>query len=92
LSRWCTLVVMVQQAVTSREELLASIRARRTLPLPAERRRIREAAGVSLRQLGSALGASPMAVFRWEQGAQPRDPQQAREYASLLDELRNIAA
>ena len=83
---------MDSQTVTSREDLLASVRARRKLPVPEERRRIREAAGVSLRQLGGVLGASPMAVFRWEQGAQPRDPHQAREYASLLDELRSIAA
>jgi DNA-binding transcriptional regulator YiaG len=83
---------MVTQTMTSRDELLASVRARRKLPSAAERRRIREAAGVSLRQLGDAVGVSPMAVFRWEGGATPRDAQHAREYALLLEELRSIAA
>ncbi|MGH2934979.1 MAG: helix-turn-helix domain-containing protein [Gaiellaceae bacterium] len=83
---------MPVQTATPREELLAQLRARRALPQAAERRRIREEAGVSLRQLGAALGASPMAVFRWENGAQPRNPIQAREYAVLLDELRSLAA
>jgi len=82
---------MASQTMTPKEELLTNLRARRRLPLPAERRQIREAAGVSLRQLGEALGASPMAILRWEQGAQPRDPDQAREYGILLDELRSLA-
>lgn len=84
---------MATTSVTqAREQLLADLRARRRLPLPEERRRIRETAGVSLRQLGNALGASPMAVLRWEQGAEPRDPDQAREYGRLLDELKSLAA
>jgi DNA-binding transcriptional regulator YiaG len=83
---------MDQSTVTSRKALLANARARQGLPTPVERRRIRESAGISLRQLGAVLGVSPMAVFRWEQGATPRDPDRAREYALLLEDLRTIAA
>ena len=76
---------------SAREELLARLRTRRRLPPPAERRRIREDAGVSVRQMAAALGVSPMAPVRWEQGATPRDPEHTREYAQLLEELRLFA-
>ena len=75
------------------EALLEELRSRRQLPIPAERRRIREAAGVSLRQLAAAIppdGVSAMAIVRWETGAQPRDPAHLRAYGRLLDELRRL--
>ena len=73
------------------ERLLEQLRSRRRLPRADERRRIREAAGVSIRQLATALDVSPMAPVRWERGAQPRDPDQARAYGQLLDELRRLS-
>jgi hypothetical protein len=76
------------------EALLEQLRARRQLPAPPERQRIREAAGVSLRQLAAAIppnGVSHMAVDRWEKGAQPHDPEHVRAYGRLLDELRHLA-
>jgi DNA-binding transcriptional regulator YiaG len=84
---------MVIQTVTENraEALLEQLRSRRQLPPAAERRRIREAAGVSLRQLAAAIppgGVSAMAVVRWEAGAQPRDPAHVRAYGYLLEELR----
>jgi hypothetical protein len=38
------------------DELIEHVRSRRKLPSASERRRIREAAGVSLRDVGAALG------------------------------------
>jgi DNA-binding transcriptional regulator YiaG len=75
------------------EQLLRELRARRRLPPAAERRRIREAAGVSLRQLAAAVGPSGvswMAVNRWEQGSQPRNPAHAAAYADLLEQLQHV--
>jgi DNA-binding transcriptional regulator YiaG len=93
LSRVCTLIVMVPQTVTEErtEALLEQLRSQRQLPPGPKRRRIREAAGVSLRQLAAAIGVSAMAIVRWEQGATPRDPAHVRAYAYLLEELRRVA-
>ncbi len=70
------------------EDLLEEVRSRRRLPPAAERRRIREAAGVSQRQLARALNVSWTAVHRWESGSQPRA--HVDEYARLLRELREL--
>ena len=58
--------------------------------MPAERRRIREEADVTLRDVAAALGVSHTAVVKWEAGATPR--KQRNAYARLLDELQRIAA
>jgi predicted DNA-binding transcriptional regulator YafY len=86
---------MGQKTVTEdrAEALLEQLRSRRRLPPASERRRIREAAGVSLRQLGAAIpphGVSAMAVLRWEAGATPRDTEHLRAYGRLLEELRHL--
>lgn len=93
VSRVCTLIVMVSQTVTEErtEALLEQLRSQRQLPPGPERRRIREAAGVSLRQLAAAIGVSAMAIVRWEQGATPRDPAHLRAYGRLLDELARLS-
>jgi transcriptional regulator with XRE-family HTH domain len=71
------------------DPLLERLRAKRELPLPAERRRIREAAGASLRDIASELGVSHTAVRRWETSrAVPRESRIA--YARLLDELKRL--
>jgi transcriptional regulator with XRE-family HTH domain len=75
---------------TSVDELLERVRSRRKLPVAAERRRIREHAGVSLRDVAAALGVSHTAVASWESGATPRDHRAA--YAHLLEELKRMAA
>lgn len=61
------------------------------LPVPAERRRLRMAAGLTLRQLAEIVGTSHSAVSRWETGQ--REPRGAnrRIYAVALDELREVA-
>ena len=67
--------------------LLERVRARR-LPPPAERRRLREAAGLSLRDVGEAVGVSHAAVSRWERGAHPRSS--IGSYAELLAGLQEL--
>jgi transcriptional regulator with XRE-family HTH domain len=59
------------------DELLERVRARRRLPPAGERRRIREAAGVSQHEVAKALGVSWTAVYRWEQGSRPREHEAA---------------
>ncbi|MGW3652471.1 telomere-associated protein Tap [Streptomyces sp. NPDC000878] len=57
------------------------------LPLPAERRRLREAAGLSQAQVAKALDTRREAVGNWEAGrTEPRPPQRAA-YARLLEKL-----
>jgi transcriptional regulator with XRE-family HTH domain len=75
---------------TGVDDLLERVRSRRKLPAPAERRRIREAAGLSLRDVAVAVGVSHTAVASWEAGYTPRE--RRNEYARLLEELSRLAA
>jgi transcriptional regulator with XRE-family HTH domain len=75
---------------TGVDELLEQVRSRRKLPAKDERRRIREAAGLSLRDVATAVGVSHTAVASWEAGATPREHRAA--YARLLEELQHLAA
>jgi len=72
------------------DALLEQARSRRNLPLPADRRRIREAAGLSLRAVAAALGVSHTAVANWEAGGTPRE-QERGSYGRLLEELDRMA-
>jgi transcriptional regulator with XRE-family HTH domain len=74
------------------QELLARLRTRRKLPLPAARKQLRVDAGVSLRQLAAVIGVSHVAITRWEMGAQPADAGHAAAYGRLLGEFRQIVA
>jgi DNA-binding transcriptional regulator YiaG len=57
------------------------------LPPPAERKRLREAAGLSQTQIATALGTRREAVGNWESGrTDPRPPQRAA-YTRLLEGL-----
>ncbi|MFI9082093.1 telomere-associated protein Tap [Streptomyces sioyaensis] len=57
------------------------------LPSPAERKRLRKAAGLSQAQVATALGARREAVGNWEAGrTEPRPPKRAA-YARLLEGL-----
>lgn len=57
------------------------------LPPPAERKRLREAAGLSQAQIAAALNTRREAVGNWETGkTEPRPPKRAA-YARLLEGL-----
>ncbi|MEU8034857.1 helix-turn-helix transcriptional regulator, partial [Streptomyces sp. NPDC049099] len=57
------------------------------LPPPAERRRLREAAGLTQAQIATALETRRETVANWELGkTEPRPPQRAA-YARLLEKL-----
>jgi DNA-binding transcriptional regulator YiaG len=70
------------------DELLDRLRTRRRLPSASERRQIREAAGVSQRELARALGVSWTAIQRWEGGSEPR--RHLHEYADALARLKEF--
>ena len=54
------------------DELIEQVLSRRKLPSASERRRIREAAGVSLRDVATALGVRHTAVAKWEKTTTPK--------------------
>lgn len=74
--------------VRSRAELARAAE----LPAPAERRRIREAAGVSQQQIADELGVSHMAVSYWECGKWTPTLENAIAYRSLLGQLADVRA
>ena len=83
-------VMLTNRMTEAQEDLLVRLMSKRKLPTAAERRRIRENAGCSLRDIAAVVGVSQMAVVRWEQGAQPRKPEHLLAYGRLLDELRRL--
>jgi DNA-binding transcriptional regulator YiaG len=70
-------------------ELLERARLASRLPAPRDRRRIRETAGASQRELASALGVSVMALNRWERGLTKPRGAHAAAYASVLEQLED---
>jgi transcriptional regulator with XRE-family HTH domain len=78
------------EATTGAASLADLVRASR-LPSVAERKRIRAAAGVSLRQVGEALGVSAETVWSWENDQWGPSKENAPRYRKLLDELAAAA-
>lgn len=76
-----------EYALFSAVDALLEQVAQDPLPEPAERRRLREAAGLSQTQIAKALDARREAVGNWETGkTEPRPPKRAA-YARLLEGL-----
>ncbi|MBX6370154.1 MAG: helix-turn-helix transcriptional regulator [Rhodospirillales bacterium] len=73
---------------TDLQGLRESIRLRRELPSPAECRALRRAAGVSLAEVGRAVGVSHAAVFAWETGRNRPHGGNLRRYLDALHALR----
>ncbi|MDX3540324.1 helix-turn-helix transcriptional regulator, partial [Streptomyces sp. MB09-01] len=55
------------------------------LPSPAERARLREAAGVTQARLAAALKSTPQTVKNWENGRSEPRPPRLQAYLRLLD-------
>ncbi|MFB6437709.1 helix-turn-helix domain-containing protein [Streptomyces sp. NPDC056411] len=76
-----------EMALFSAVDALLDQVAQDPLPAPAERKRLREAAGLSQEQVAKALQARREAVGNWEAGrTEPRPPKRAA-YARLLEGL-----
>ena len=72
------------------EQLVADARARLELPPPSERRRIRQAAGVSCADIGTTIGVTRDAVLKWERGLRLPSPHHARQYGEILRRLAEV--
>lgn len=72
----------------SADRTLSIIEARR-LAASGAGRMIREAAGLSLAEVGLAIDADPSTVFRWETGERRPSGQRAVDYAAFLERLRD---
>ncbi|MET8102218.1 helix-turn-helix transcriptional regulator [Streptomyces sp. NPDC005236] len=75
--------------MASEEELFASVdallAAEPELPLPAERARLREAAGITQARLAKALDTTPQSVKNWENGRSEPRPPRLGAYQRLLN-------
>ena len=60
------------------------VRANRELPPPATRRELRKRAGLSLQDIGDALGVTRTAVLFWEQGTRRPGKRTLARYADIL--------
>jgi DNA-binding transcriptional regulator YiaG len=70
--------------------LLSQVRAAQ-LPPGRDRRRIREDAGVSIREAAEAVGVAPMTFWRWETGEAQPTRANAMAYRRLLDALAEVS-
>ena len=73
---------------TTTERVRALLRAPADLPEPAERRSLRETAGVSQQQLADALGVTRAAISHWETGTRSPRGELRHRYVSAIRVLR----
>lgn len=83
---------MLTGMTSSLVELLRKAERRRSLPPPAERRRLRVLAGVSQEDLASVLRVDRATVSRWEAGILTPKDDRLLEYTLVLEELRRVMA
>lgn len=77
---------------TVTERIRIRLRVHFDLPSPAQRRALREAAGMTQGELASIVGASRAAIGHWEAGIRsPRGAKRDR-YVEALRELREVVA
>jgi transcriptional regulator with XRE-family HTH domain len=67
---------------------LEARRAERSLPAPAERRRLRLAAGLTQPELAAFVGVGAPALCRWEGGSRTPQGEFAARYAAALATIR----
>lgn len=69
------------------DALLAAVEAGQLLPAPAERIRLREAAGLTQAAVAQALGVRIPSIQAWEDGRAEPKPERLQAYRRLLDGL-----
>ncbi|MFJ1552303.1 helix-turn-helix transcriptional regulator [Streptomyces mirabilis] len=76
---------------TVTEQIRSRLRVRLDLPSPAQRRELRERAGLSQQEIAEVIGATRQAVSHWETGTRtPRGPLLDR-YAEAIRALQEAA-
>ncbi len=73
------------------DEFRDRVLARRDLPPAARRRKLREDAGVSVREIAETIGVSVQAVRLWEAGLRRPRPENLAAYVQLLRILEEQA-
>jgi DNA-binding transcriptional regulator YiaG len=71
-----------------RSELEAKLQARRSLPAPGERARLRKAAGLAQDDIARSVGVTRSAVSRWEAGCREPRGRTLVAYVEVLELLR----
>jgi transcriptional regulator with XRE-family HTH domain len=70
---------------------LSKARQRSNFPKPAQRRLLREQAGLTLRDVARPLGVSEAAVSRYETGLREPRGELRDQYLKILERLRHEA-
>ncbi|MFB6570958.1 helix-turn-helix transcriptional regulator, partial [Streptomyces noursei] len=81
---------MSEGQLDSVEALLEEARLMARMPEPAERLRLREAAGLSRAQVATAVGVGRQTVANWESGETDPQPPGRIKYLRLLEGLAQI--
>lgn len=74
------------------ERVRARIHVHSSLPEPAERRSLREAAGLTQRELADAVGVDRTTIAHWESGRHTPNGKLLDSYLEALGALREVAA
>ena len=70
-----------------RDEVLAAVEAKKTMPSPEERRALRETGGLSVAELARILGVPGPTLSRWELGSMAPRGVNLACYREALDAL-----
>ncbi|MFD6281351.1 helix-turn-helix domain-containing protein [Streptomyces sp. NPDC060209] len=80
----------MSEGLSGVEALLEEARLTASMPSPAERRRLREAASLSRAQVAAAVGVGRSTIANWEEGTSDPQPPARLEYLRLLKGLGEI--
>lgn len=72
---------------TTHDRIRERVRVHQALPPPPNRRALRDAAGLTLQEVATAVGVTPAAVWQWENGH--RNPN-GKHLDAYLDALRAL--
>jgi DNA-binding transcriptional regulator YiaG len=73
------------------EKAIEKARERKKFPKPAQRRLMREEAGLTLKDMARALRVTQAAVSRWESGDREPSGRLREKYLKVLERLRHEA-